>query len=249
MSKNRLADEAEDEYVRISLVHVKVANKYPSAKFAPTGKASDKYTPSPKVRPHDRIPQRTASVAERISQRLKDIQGKGVGKLAAREPENGEAAESEKLIPKVEKGKGKAIDPPPRHTDSPPPMSPPLPPAKVSMDVPISPMPPMPASPIIFAGLSLPPSAVSQLLTRAASELPLRPVRVPLLGEYPDCFTGEEFVTWLKENVHALGGSLDRAEDAARDLTENEGLLRRIGEIGNSFEHSEEAIYQFRPKV
>jgi hypothetical protein len=46
-----------------------------------------------------------------------------------------------------------------------------------------------------------------------------------------------------------LGGSLDKAEEMARDLTEREGLLRRLGELGNSFEDSEEAFYQFRPKA
>lgn len=74
-------------------------------------------------------------------------------------------------------------------------------------------------------------------------------MRFPLLGEYPDCFTGEEFVAWLNENVQGFGGSLDRAEDAAKELTERDNLLRRIGEFGNQFEHSDEAFYQFRPKV
>jgi hypothetical protein len=100
-----------------------------------------------------------------------------------------------------------------------------------------------------LAGLFLPPAAISGLLARAAAELPLRSVRFPLLGEYQDAFTGDEFVTWLKENVPGLGGSLDRAEDAARNLTENEGLLRRLGEFGNLFESSDDAFYQFRPKV
>ena len=70
-----------------------------------------------------------------------------------------------------------------------------------------------------------------------------------MLGEYTDCFTGEEFVAWLNLNVPGFGGNLDRAEDAARELTERDGLLRRIGEFGNEFEHSDEAFYQFRPKV
>lgn len=110
-------------------------------------------------------------------------------------------------------------------------------------------MPAPPPEPMLLAGLSLPRQAISSLLTRAAAELPLRPVRFPLLGEYPDCFTGEEFVVWLNENVQGFGGSLDRAEDAAKDLTEREGLLRRVGEFGNMFESSDDAFYQFRPKA
>jgi hypothetical protein len=224
-----------------------VTHDYDSAKFAPNTKLGDTYTSSPRLRPHDRAPpQRTASVSERIAQRLKEIQNKNTVSSAPTEgslPENGKVAEGE-VLPKVDKGKGKAVD-----KASPPPpaalslsMSPPLPPSKLIMS-------PVLDSPILLAGLSLSPSAVSQLLTRAAKELPLRPVRFPLLGEYQGCFTGEEFVVWLQQNVEGFGGSLDRAEEAARDLTEREGLLRRLGEFGNQFEHSDDAFYQFRTKV
>ena len=87
-------------------------------------------------------------------------------------------------------------------------------------------------APLLLAGFSLPRQVVSRFLTRAAAELPLRKVRFPILGEYTDCFSGEEFVTWLKENVRVFEGSLDRAEDAAKELTERDGALRRIGELG-----------------
>lgn len=189
---------------------------------------------------------RTASVSERIAARFKDIQKKSTSALSG---ENTSLLSSEPdEVAKVDKGKGKAVifEASPMQLNSPLPISPPLPP---KVEIPSSPMPPMAAEPMLLAGLSLPPVAVSQLLTKAASELNLRPVRFPLLGEYKDCFTGDEFVAWLKENVQGLGGSLDRAEQAAKDLTERDGLLRRIGELGNDFEHSEEAFYQFRPKA
>lgn len=245
LSKTRKADEAEDD-----------------AKFAPNSNGiTDNYTTSPRIRPadsHRSAPQRTASVSERIAQRLKEIQKKSASTLSAASevaspPSKPEiVAEPEQIpeIPKLDKGKGKEVDrstPPPPLAASPPPMSPMLPPS--TFEKPPSPMPPFPEPPMLLAGLSLPPSAVSQLLSRAAIELNLRPVRVPLLGEYQDCFTGEEFVAWLNENVHGFGGSLDRAEEAAKDLTERDGLLRRIGEFGNQFEHSDDAFYQFRPKA
>ncbi len=232
-----------------------------SAKFAPNSNGiTDNYTTSPRIRPadsHRSAPQRTASVSERIAQRLKEIQKKSASTLSAASgvaspPSKPEiVAEPEQIpeIPKLDKGKGKEVDrsTPPPLAASPPPMSPMLPPS--TFEKPPSPMPPFPEPPMLLAGLSLPPSAVSQLLSRAAIELNLRSVRVPLLGEYQDCFTGEEFVAWLNENVHGFGGSLDRAEEAAKDLTERDGLLRRIGEFGNQFEHSDDAFYQFRPKV
>lgn len=220
-----------------------------SAKFAPNSGGVDNYTTSPKMRPADRRtpPLRTASVSERIASRLKEIQKRSANAIAvatANQPEV--VTHVDELDPpeiKLDKGKGKAVESPER-MDSPPPMSPPLPPAKMAtLTIPEAP------APILLAGLAFPPSSLSQLLTRAAAELDLRPVRFPLLGEYPDCFTGEEFVTWLNEHVPGFGGSLDRAEDAAKELTERDGLLRRIGEFGNQFEHSDEAFYQFRPKV
>lgn len=223
-----------------------------SAKFAPHSNGiSDKYTSSPRIRPadgHRTPPQRTASVSERIAQRLKEIQKKSTDALTVATSTEDPNASSDSLdetpLPKVDKGKAKAVDTP--EISSPPHMSPLLPPR---VELPSSPTPPMPPPPILLAGLSLPVAAISQLLTRAAAELPLRPVRFPLLGEYQDAFTGEEFVAWLNENVQGFGGSLDRSEEAARDLTEREGLLRRLGEFGNHFEHSDDAFYQFRPKV
>ena len=47
-----------------------------------------------------------------------------------------------------------------------------------------SPMPPPPPPPILLAGLALPPSAVSDLLKKAASEMTLVPVKIPIIGEY-----------------------------------------------------------------
>ncbi|KAJ4473838.1 hypothetical protein J3R30DRAFT_3296406 [Lentinula aciculospora] len=234
LAKVRKADEAEDD-----------------VKFAPNSGGNDHYTTSPRLRPIDARspPQRTSSVSERIAARLKDIQKKSSNAFSPK-PETASllSSDPDEEIPKVDKGKGKAVifEASPMQLNSPLPMSPPLPPR---VDIPDSPVPPMAAEPILLAGLSLPPAAISQLLTKAAGELNLRSVRFPLLGEYKDCFTGEEFVAWLNDNIQGLGGSLDRAEQAAKDLTERDGLLRRIGELGNDFEQSEEAFYQFRPKA
>lgn len=198
---------------------------------------------------HRAPPQRTVSVSERISQRLKEIQKKSAAALAnatSTEDPNASPESEAKPLPKVDKGKGKERD----YGDlqrvvSPPPLAP-LPPRKDSLpdsSIPLTPLP------ILLAGLAMAPATVSQLLAHAATELPLRSVRFPLLGEYHDAFTGEEFVTWLQEHVQGLGGSLDRAEEAAKDLAQREGLLRRLGELGNLFEDSDDAWYQFRPKV
>lgn len=201
----------------------------PSAKFAPNSGSgvSDKYTSSPRLTPVDAVkaPQRTATVSERITQRLRDIERKGTN--------------ADDTAPKMDKGKGKAVEP--SGVASPMPLSP-VASAKV---LPESTTP----EPIVLGGFTFTPTAVSQMLTRAASELPLRPVRFPLLGEYQDTFTGEEFVTWLQESVKEFVGNIDLAEEAAEVLTEQHSLLRRLGEFGNQFQGSDDAFYQFRPKV
>ncbi|PPQ63306.1 hypothetical protein CVT24_006751 [Panaeolus cyanescens] len=234
LTKVRRADDAEDD-----------------AKFAPgSGGPTDKYTSSPRLRPTDAPrapPQRTASVSDRIAQRLKEIQKKSIDAISNATSEISESPEllDEKPLPKVDKGKGREVDAETTGSSTPSPMSP----LSVSRELSGSPMPDMPPPPILLAGLALPPSAVSQLLSRAAAELPLRSVQFPLLGTYQDAFTGEEFVAWLRDNVQGFGGSLDIAEQAAKELTEKENLLRRLGELGNQLENSDDAWYQFRPKA
>ena len=220
-----------------------------SAKFAPTTNQPDTYT-SPRVRPVDAKrtpPQRTPSVSERIAKRLKEIQKKSVEALAAAAHDSDEET-SAPVTPKVDKGKGRAVEEPLPESVSPVALTPAVeqPPAASS---PVSNEAPLPAPPILLAGIAFPPPELSKLLTKAAAELPLRSVRFPLLGEYHECFTGEELVAWLLKNVPAFGEDFDVAEQAAKDLVEGENLLRRIGEFGNSFEDSDDAWYQIRPKV
>jgi len=102
---------------------------------------------------------------------------------------------------------------------------------------------------VLLAGLPFTHPQISTFLSRAKAEMSLRPVRFPFLGEYQDCFAGEEFVGWLLENVPEFQKDLDIALVAARELTEREDLLRRLGEFGNKFDNADDAFYQFRPKV
>lgn len=187
-------------------------------------------------------------MSERITARLKEFRLTATSPTshsdAPAKPEvQFDADAEEKSTPKVDKGKARATD-----DDnapllaSPPPMSPALPPARLQTN-------PLPPPPIVVAGISFAPQELTDLLTKAKKELPLRPVRFPLLGEYQDAFTGEEFTTWLRENIDILSGNLDRAEDTAKELTEKHGLLRRLGELGNEYENSDEAFFQFRAKV
>ncbi|KAI0352312.1 hypothetical protein OH77DRAFT_1428605 [Trametes cingulata] len=251
LTKTRKADEAEDD-----------------ARFAPiTHPVGDQYTSSPKLKPlganpnaaAPRTPQRQATMSERITQRLKEFR-LNAGTAAAARPEKPDVqfdadAEEDRRIPALDKGKGRATDSPQRVV-SPPPIE--MPPAASATAEKAQPTPPKletdpvpapPPPPMDVAGVPMAPAEVSALMKKAKAELPLRPVRFPLLGEYQDCFSGEEFASWLNENVKAFGGDLDHAEIAARVLTEKYGLLRRLGELGNEFENADDAFYQFRPKA
>ncbi|EIW58644.1 uncharacterized protein TRAVEDRAFT_29154 [Trametes versicolor FP-101664 SS1] len=249
LTKTRKADEAEDD-----------------ARFAPiTHPVGDQYTSSPKLKPlganpnaAPRAPQRQATMSERITQRLKEFRlnaGTQAHPRAAPKPDVQFDAdiEEEKAGPKLDKGKGRATDSgasTPQRVLSPPPIE--MPPAAAKVAPPkleTDPVPPPPLPPLDVAGISMTPTEVSELMKKAKEELPLRPVRFPLLGEYQDCFSGEEFASWLNTNVKAFEGNLDHAEVAARVLTEKYNLLRRLGELGNDFENADDSFYQFRPKA
>ena len=219
-----------------------------SAKFAPNRELSDKYTTSPRLHPRER-PVRTATISERIAQKFKDIHRRAsdLAEGAPGEETSQVLFSDDKEGPKVDKGKGKAVEEPSDSlvSSSPPPLSP-------SASLGVKSLPPTAApglsEPMLLAGLSLLPAAVSDLLSHASTELKLQTISFPIVGEY-QVFTGEDFVAWLNVNVQGFGGSFERAEEAARELTEREGLLRRIGDIGNAFEPSDDAFYQFRPKA
>ncbi|KAI1796635.1 hypothetical protein LXA43DRAFT_1071262 [Ganoderma leucocontextum] len=247
LSKTRKADEADDD-----------------ARFAPiTHPVGDQYT-SPKLKPLGanpaavRTPQRQATMSERITARLKEFRlnaSTGVQQAPAKPEVQFDADEEEKSTPKVDKGKGRASDvgsggATPQRMMSPPPLDPPMPPAKtVQPKLETDPVPPPPLPPMDIAGVLMTPSEVTAMLKKAKEELHLRPVRFPLIGEYQDCFSGEEFASWLKDNVEAFNGNLDHAEIAGRVLTEKHNLLRRLGELGNDFENADDAFFQFRPRA
>ncbi|TFY73579.1 hypothetical protein EWM64_g10433 [Hericium alpestre] len=108
LAKVRKADEAEDD-----------------AKFAPNSQVSDKYTSSPRLAPSDAP--KTSSISERIAGRLKEIQRKTANATASpssapeEKPAPAIPEEQPLMSPKVDKGKGKAVEEPePSATMSPP---------------------------------------------------------------------------------------------------------------------------------
>lgn len=222
-----------------------------SARFAPVVQPSgDKFTASPALGPRDRrTPQRQQTVSERIVRGIRELRlgsSHGLSPSDAAKPGevqfDADAEEREKVSLKIDKGKARATD-----ADSIPPVE--LPPPAALAKLLTNPVPAAPAPTIMLAGVPMQPVEVSALLTRAKAELPMRVQRFPLLGQYQDVFTGEEFTNWLIDNVKMFNGDVDRSVAAARVLTEKLNLLRRLGELGNDFDNAEDAYYQFRPKV
>ncbi|KAG9037564.1 hypothetical protein FRB95_005146 [Tulasnella sp. JGI-2019a] len=245
LEKCRKADDAEDD-----------------VKFAPNKDLQDgeKFTKLPvsgTVTPNGTV-KRSTSVADRLTERLRAIGQRSREPSPSRpfmaEPKNtlqmlgdstDDGTSDGTATPKLDKGKGKAAD----HA-SPEVMSPVVDqgPKNLAITIPSAPSV-MVTTHIVLGGVTLAASEVSALLFKAQSEMTVRNVKVTLFGEYDHCFSGEEFVVWLKMSVDGFKGSLDLAEEAARTLTEEYQALRRIGELGNKFDNSPSVFYQFRPKA
>ena len=232
----------------------------PSARFV-SNEVVDRYSSpgsSPRNPTHDirKTPARQPTLSERVTQRLRGLGRSAASAIGDNNPPapplqvfDAEAEKSPNLERRQEKGKGKATDA--DFIASPPPLSPPLPPQlSVTISEPESGGDTEAGSQkVLLAGLPFTQRRISAFLSHAKAEMSIRPVKFPFLGEYQDCFTGEEFVAWLLENVPDLQKDLEIVVVAARELTEREDLLRRVGEFGNKFENTGDAFYQFRPKV
>ncbi|KAL1924502.1 uncharacterized protein VTP21DRAFT_4156 [Calcarisporiella thermophila] len=86
----------------------------------------------------------------------------------------------------------------------------------------------------------------SWAITRMQSELPAHDKKFPLLGTYRGVHTGEDIVKWLCTNHPSCKLPAD-AEKFGQTLVQ-QGHLRRVGQIGNSFVGSDEAFYLWREK-
>ena len=255
LEKSRFADEAEDEYVVPAIACRRFPNHaFHSARFV-SNEVADKYTSptsSPREPVHDirKTPTRQPTLSERVTQRLRGLAASAIPDKSPPAPPlpvfDAEVEKPHNPETRLDKGKGKAtqVD----LTASPPSLSPPLPP-RLTVTTEQDSEKDAENQKVLLAGLPFTCPQISSLLTRAKAEMPLRPVRFPILGEYKECFSGEEFVGWLLENVPEFQKDLDIVLVAARDLTERDDLLRRLGEFGNHFDNAADVFYQFRPKV
>lgn len=101
---------------------------------------------------------------------------------------------------------------------------------------------------LLLAGLALPGWKAVELVDAARESLAIRTIHLSLLGEYTGCFTGYELIEFLQKNVEGFGGSEEMAAEAARELVESLGMVRRVVAVGKGSWGRDEEFYQFTDK-
>ena len=90
------------------------------------------------------------------------------------------------------------------------------------------------------------PDQVKKMLQHALSSVPLVDTKVPIIGTYTNTTAGCDIVEYLQKHLGAT--SVSAAERVGQDLVDN-GFLRLIGNVGNTFANSSKMFYQWRPKA
>ena len=90
------------------------------------------------------------------------------------------------------------------------------------------------------------PEQVKSMLLKIMSQVRMSETKVPILGTYQNTSAGSDIVEVLGKEFGAT--SLALAEKIGQDLVEN-GFLRLVGNVGNTFANSSKMKYQWRPKA
>lgn len=90
------------------------------------------------------------------------------------------------------------------------------------------------------------PEQVKKILTHMLDHIKLGETKVPILGTYQNVSTGADIVEYIQRHMGTT--SLPYAERIGQDLVNN-GFLRLVGNMGNTFANSSRMNYQWRPKV
>jgi hypothetical protein len=90
------------------------------------------------------------------------------------------------------------------------------------------------------------PDQVKKILAHMLDNIKLGETKVPILGTYQNVSTGAEIVEYIQRHMGST--SLSYSERIGQDLVNN-GFLRLVGNMGNTFANSSRMNYQWRPKV
>ncbi|KAF2212560.1 hypothetical protein CERZMDRAFT_111673 [Cercospora zeae-maydis SCOH1-5] len=100
--------------------------------------------------------------------------------------------------------------------------------------------------PIDIGDVTYQPEQVKKILTHALETIPLGETKVPILGTYQNTSTGADITEYVQSHLGA--NSVAYAERIGQDLCDN-GFLRLVGNVGNSFANSSKMKYQWKTKV
>ncbi|KAL1591589.1 Rho-GTPase-activating protein 8 [Paraconiothyrium brasiliense] len=90
------------------------------------------------------------------------------------------------------------------------------------------------------------PDQIKKILSHMLDHIKLAEVKVPILGTYQNCSNGADITDYIQK--HMVASSVSYAERIGQDLVNN-GFLRLVGNVGNTFANSSRMSYQWKPKV
>ncbi|KAL7954207.1 hypothetical protein V8C34DRAFT_294972 [Trichoderma compactum] len=90
------------------------------------------------------------------------------------------------------------------------------------------------------------PEQMKKILSQMLSTIKMGETKVPILGTYLNTSAGSDIVEYLQRSMGTT--SVSYAERIGQDLISN-GMLRLIGNVGNTFANSSKMFYQWRPKA
>lgn len=89
-------------------------------------------------------------------------------------------------------------------------------------------------------------AARKMIFTDMLNEIPLKSLKVPILGTYKRISTGDQIVMWLRKNMDLP--SIAAAEKFGQDLLA-QGYIRLVGQVGNRFGNASSLNYQWQDSV
>ncbi|PGH00525.1 hypothetical protein GX51_05740 [Blastomyces parvus] len=100
--------------------------------------------------------------------------------------------------------------------------------------------------PVELGDKIFPPEELKKLLTHMLESIKLGEVKFPILGTYQNTSTGADIVEFVQRDMGA--STVSYAERIGQDLVDA-GLLRLVGNVGNTFANSSRMNYQWRSKA
>lgn len=90
------------------------------------------------------------------------------------------------------------------------------------------------------------PEQVKKIIAHMLATVKMGETKVPILGTYQNTSAGADIVDYIQQ--HMGSSSVSYAERIGQDLVTH-GILRLVGNVGNTFANSSKLFYQWRPKA